>query len=175
MPPLLPASGQSGDMSEVKGAAGQAPQWAPAEGLLEFTHMPGHAPGQIVLLHKPTASLLAADALTNLRSGFLHKTAPQPGFAPPGIAYPPTLRALVRPLTCASAPLEGGAACSAPPHGSRSERTVGHVVLLRASSLGSLVAQEGSRAPHACCHPTLVPRCACAAFAQHAVFKLPEE
>ena len=71
-------------MSEVKGATGQAPQWAPAEGLLEYVRMPGHAPGQMVLLHKPTASLLAADTITNLRGGFLHKTAPQLGFAPPG-------------------------------------------------------------------------------------------
>ena len=71
-------------MSEVKGATGLAPQWAPAKGLMEYTRMPGHAPGQIVLLHKPTASLLAADTITNLRGGVLHKTAPQLGFAPPG-------------------------------------------------------------------------------------------
>ena len=120
MPAFLPASGKSGDMSEVKGAAGQAPQWAPTEGLLEFAHMPGHAPGQIVMLHKPTASLLAADTITNLRGGFLHKSAPQPGFAPPGsiplfrtslnfnisaVSSPPTrgltLRVLVCPLKAA--------------------------------------------------------------------------
>ena len=81
---FLLTAGESGDMSEVKGATGQAPQWAPAKGLLEYVRAPGHAPGQIVLLHKPTASLLAADTITNLRGGFLHKTAPQLGFAPPG-------------------------------------------------------------------------------------------
>ena len=109
-------------MSEVKGATGQAPQWAPAKGLLEYTRMPGHAPGQIVLLHKPTASLLAADTVTNLRGGLLHKTVPQLGFAPPG--------SIPSCITCAGVPLEGGAARPV----SMSERTGGPVVVLKPSS-----------------------------------------
>ena len=106
----MPAAGESGDMSEVKGAAGQAPQWAPAKGLLEYVRMPGHAPGQIVLLHKPTASLLAADTVTNLRGGLLNKIAPQLGFAPPG--------SIPSRITHARVPLEGSASCPAPPRDS---------------------------------------------------------
>ena len=154
---FLPAAGESGDMSEVKGATGQAPQWAPAKGLLEYVRMPGHAPGQIVLLHKPTASLLAADTITNLRGGFLHKTAPQLGFAPPGSVPSWIMHAGV--------PLEGSATCPAPPHVSMSERTEGPVVLLKPSSLVCLAAHEGPQAPHACCHPDGMPIFACAACA----------
>lgn len=45
--PCSTAAGKRGDVSEVKGAAGQAPAWAPSPGLLEYVHVPGHSPGQV--------------------------------------------------------------------------------------------------------------------------------
>ena len=72
-------------MAELKGATGQAPKWAPPEGLLEYVRVPGHAPGQMALLHKPSGSLLMADTLANLGGGLLKKAPPQLGLVPPGV------------------------------------------------------------------------------------------
>lgn len=72
-------------MAELKGATGQAPKWAPSEGLLEYVRVPGHAPGQMALLHKPSGSLLMADTLANLGGGLLKKAPPQLGLVPPGV------------------------------------------------------------------------------------------
>ena len=51
-------TGESGDLSEV---------FSPIpRGNLEFHTVPGHTPGQIAILHKPTASLIAADSIMQL-------------------------------------------------------------------------------------------------------------
>ena len=56
-------------MSELKGATGQPPKWAPPSGLLQYRQVPGHAPGQMVFVHKPSGSLLTADVLANFGGG----------------------------------------------------------------------------------------------------------
>lgn len=66
-------------MAEVHGAAGQKPKWAPPEGLLEYVRVPGHSPGHLAFLHKPSGSLLAADTFCNLgRAGGLFSKASPP-------------------------------------------------------------------------------------------------
>ena len=84
MVPLM-HPGEAGDVAELKGATGQAPKWAPPERLLEYVRVPGHAPGQMALLHKPSGSLLMADTLANLGGGLLKKAPPQLGLVPPGV------------------------------------------------------------------------------------------
>ena len=66
---LIPSSrslllkGQSGDVSDVFTYA----NWLP-KGVLEYHAVPGHSPGQVAFYHKPTGSIIAADA-------FLHVSA----------------------------------------------------------------------------------------------------
>ena len=71
-------------MSEVKGATGQPPKWAPPKGLLQYVRVPGHAPGQLAFLHKPSGSLLMADTVANMGGGLLQKQPPRLGLVPPG-------------------------------------------------------------------------------------------
>ena len=71
-------------MSEVKGATGQPPQWAPPKGLLQYVRVPGHAPGQMAFIHKPSASLLMADTIANMCGGFVQKQPPKLVLVPPG-------------------------------------------------------------------------------------------
>lgn len=71
-------------MSEVRGGTGQAPQWVPPKGLLEYVRVPGHAPGQMAVLHKPSRSLLMADTIANLGGGLVQKKPPQLCLVPPG-------------------------------------------------------------------------------------------
>ena len=78
------SAGEEGDVSEVKGATGQPPKWAPPKGLLQYVRVPGHAPGQMAFLHKPSGSLLMADAVANVGGGLLQKQPPQLGLVPPG-------------------------------------------------------------------------------------------
>ena len=77
-------AGEEGDVSEVRGATGQAPNWVPPKGVLEYVRVPGHAPGQMAFLHKPSGSLLMADTIANLGGGLIQKKAPQLGLVPPG-------------------------------------------------------------------------------------------
>ena len=84
------AAGKSGDVAEMKGATGQSATWAPPQGLLEYVHVPGHAPGHVALLHRPSSSLLPADVITNttLSPPWMHKP-PKLAFPPPGTLETP--------------------------------------------------------------------------------------
>ena len=53
--------GQSGDVSDVFTYA----NWLP-RGVLEYHAVPGHTPGQVAFFHKPTASVIAADAFVRM-------------------------------------------------------------------------------------------------------------
>ena len=53
----LVLTGESGDIAEVLSIP---------KGVLEFHTVPGHTPRQIVVLHKPTGSVIAADSLMHL-------------------------------------------------------------------------------------------------------------
>lgn len=53
--------GQSGDVSDVFTYA----NWLP-RGVLEYHAVPGHTPGQVAFYHKPTGSVIAADAFVHL-------------------------------------------------------------------------------------------------------------
>lgn len=75
-------------MSEVKGATGQPPKWAPPKGLLQYVRVPGHAPGQMAFIHKPSGSLLMADTMANVGGGILQKQSPKLGLVPPGEKRP---------------------------------------------------------------------------------------
>ena len=80
-------TGKHGDVSEAKGAAGQALAWTPPAGLLDYVHVPGHAPGQLAFLHRPSSSLLPADVICNMGStgAFFGGAKPASlGFPPPG-------------------------------------------------------------------------------------------
>ncbi|BDA41208.1 probable metallo-hydrolase YflN [Coccomyxa sp. Obi] len=81
---LLYLTGKSGDVAEAKGATGQAATWAPPAGLLEYVHVPGHAPGHVAMLHRPSSSLLPADVITNTTLG-----SPPWKHTPPSLAFPP--------------------------------------------------------------------------------------
>ena len=67
----------------MESATGNPAKWQLHHGLLDYVHVPGHAPGQIVLIHKATSTLLAADVITNLRSGLGWNSAPQLIYPPP--------------------------------------------------------------------------------------------
>ena len=79
-------AGERGDLSEAKGAAGQAPAWVPRAGLLEYVHVPGHSPGHVAFLHRPSSSLLPADVIVNIGGGgyFGLPTPPKLGLPPAG-------------------------------------------------------------------------------------------
>ena len=76
-------------MAEAKGAAGQAPAWVPRAGLLEYVHIPGHSPGHVAFLHRPSSSLLPADVIVNIGGGgyFGLHTPPKLGLPPAGAPH----------------------------------------------------------------------------------------
>ena len=80
---LLVLQGDGGDVAEMESASENLSEWRLRHSLLEYVHMPGHAPGQVVLLHKATSTLLAADVITNLRNGLKWKSVPQLIYPPP--------------------------------------------------------------------------------------------
>lgn len=55
--------GAAGDVADLSNGGGK-PAWTPTPGVLGFIHTPGHAPGHVVYVHKPTKALLSGDALT---------------------------------------------------------------------------------------------------------------
>ncbi len=95
-------AGERGDVAEAKGAAGQAPAWVLPAGLLEYVHVPGHSPGHVAFLHRPSSSLLPADVIVNIGGGgyFGLHTPPKLGLPPAGapgsslqISVPPEVAA----------------------------------------------------------------------------------
>ncbi|CAK0787724.1 hypothetical protein CVIRNUC_010946 [Coccomyxa viridis] len=58
--------GKSGDVADVKGPAGNNAQWLPRQGTLKWQHVPGHAPGQVALIHKPSQSMIPGDAVAHM-------------------------------------------------------------------------------------------------------------
>ncbi|CAL8463778.1 g3312 [Coccomyxa elongata] len=78
----LPASrvllvrGTNGDVADARGPSGQKPAWPLPRGIITFHHGPGHAPGHVSYLHKPSGSLVAGDVFGNLGN-------------PPKITLPP--------------------------------------------------------------------------------------
>ncbi|KAK9821888.1 hypothetical protein WJX74_009609 [Apatococcus lobatus] len=56
--------GRHGDVAgSLTGFVTGAPAWLP-QGFLEFLHTPGHSPGHLVFIHKPTQSVIAGDAFS---------------------------------------------------------------------------------------------------------------
>ncbi len=84
----LTAAGKSGDVAEAKGATGQLATWAPPPGLLEYVHVPGHAPGHVAILHRTSSSLIPADVIINAAIGGLLGGLPWK-HNPPMLAFPP--------------------------------------------------------------------------------------
>ncbi len=61
--------GSSGDVADaLSGLVTGAPSWLP-KGIIEYVHTPGHAPGHLVFVHKPTKSVIAGDAMSH-QGGF---------------------------------------------------------------------------------------------------------
>lgn len=44
---VLGTAGETGDISDAKGASGQKATWAIPKGIISFYHSPGHAPGHV--------------------------------------------------------------------------------------------------------------------------------
>lgn len=63
------AEGESGDVADALRASTltkKAMRWLP-RGLLRYVHVPGHTPGSMALLHLPSKTLLAGDAVVPRR------------------------------------------------------------------------------------------------------------
>ncbi|KAK9819085.1 hypothetical protein WJX81_001341 [Elliptochloris bilobata] len=57
-------SGDSGDVADARANVTAAqPAWLPPRGVLSFLRVPGHSPGQVALLHKPSGTLVSADVV----------------------------------------------------------------------------------------------------------------
>ena len=70
--------GQSGDVSDVFTYA----NWLP-RGVLEYHAVPGHTPGQVAFYHKPTGSVIAADAFVQISAWWPFSSTKDVGLASP--------------------------------------------------------------------------------------------
>ena len=61
----LVLQGSTGDLADVSWGDNK-PAWILPRDILKFVHVPGHAPGRLALIHKPSHSLLLGDAVTHM-------------------------------------------------------------------------------------------------------------
>ncbi|CAL5224919.1 g7685 [Coccomyxa viridis] len=77
--------GKSGDLADARGPAGTAAKWLPPKGVISWHHVPGHAPGQVAFIHKPSKSLLTADVISHM--AFKKGEGPKPSLPPSAFSW----------------------------------------------------------------------------------------